>query len=154
MRARGVGLVVLLAISATASAANLTLPASVTSAPPEAQAPPPPPADVPPPIDKDPNGLEFDVHLPQQQRSLRDHDAKFEHMMKTLPDLDPNNSVPFKKAWTENVVDSFNSQLKNGPDPKCESHECVGSEMAQQRVKQLNTDFGPEDDWTWTPPSQ
>ncbi len=88
-----------------------------------------------------------------QQRSLRERDPKFDRMLKNLPDLDPNNSVPFRKGWTENIADAFHRQVVNGPD-ECEPSQCVGDEMKEQRIKQMDTDYGPQDDWTWTPPSR
>jgi hypothetical protein len=100
----------------------------------------------------EPAPLEFDVPLPQQ-RNLRERDPKFDRMLKNLPDLDPKNAVPFKKGWTENIADAFHRQLINGPD-ECEPSKCVGDEMKEQRLKQMDTDFGPQDDWTWTPPSR
>lgn len=100
----------------------------------------------------EPAPLQFEVQLPQQ-RSLRERDPKFDRMLKALPDLDPNNTVPFHKGWTESIADAFHRQLINGPD-ECEPNKCVGEEMKDQRMKQLNTDYGPQDDWTWTPPSR
>lgn len=100
----------------------------------------------------EPAPLEFDVLLPQQ-RSLRERDPRFDRMLKNLPDLDPNGSVPFRKGWTENIADAFHRQMVNGPD-ECEPNQCVGDEMKEQRMKQMDTDYGPQDDWTWTPPSR
>lgn len=100
----------------------------------------------------EPAPLEFDVLLPQQP-SLRERDPKFDRILKNLPDLDPNNSVPFRKSWTENIADTFHRQMLNGPD-ECQPSRCVGHEVKQRRMQQMNTDFGPQDDWTWTPPSR
>lgn len=100
---------------------------------------------------EEPAPLEFDVPLPRQ-RSLRERDPQFDHLLKNLPDLETQD-VPFKKGWTEAIADAFNRQLLNGPD-ECEPNKCVGAEQVKQRMRQLDTDYGPQDDWTWTPPSR
>jgi hypothetical protein len=100
-------------------------------------------------IQQEEGGLVFDVPLPRQ-RSLRERDPKFDRMLKGLPDLGTED-VPFKEAWTEKIVNAFNDQLKNGPG---------GGEVDDldrqkyQRMQQMDTDTGPQDDWTWTPPSR
>ncbi|MDB5971800.1 MAG: hypothetical protein JWQ90_4250 [Hydrocarboniphaga sp.] len=106
---------------------------------------------IPPEPEPEPGGLVFDVPLPQQ-RSLRENAPKFDRLLQGLPDLE-THGVPFKKGWTEAIVDSFNSQWKDGPPP-CKPNQCVGADQVGQRLQQLDTDYGPQDDWTWTPPSR
>jgi len=140
---RGVPAAVVMMMFATATAAAAETPGAA-------------PASTPPPgtgsvvIQQEAGGLVFDVPLPRQ-RSLRDRDPKLDQLLKGLPGLGTEN-VPGEKAWTESLVDSFEDQLKNGPPP-CQPNRCIGQEATGQRLQQMDTDFGPQDDWTWTPPS-
>lgn len=102
-------------------------------------------------VQQEEGGLEFDVPLPRQ-RSLRERDPKFDRLLKSLPDLGTED-VPFKPGWTEKLADSFKDQLKNGPG-ECEPSKCAAQEATRARLQQMNPDYGPTDDWTWTPPSR
>ncbi len=109
-----------------------------------------PPVDEPASLVLKEEGLSFTVPLPRG-RNLRDRDPRFERLIQGLPELETDD-VPFKKAWTESLAESFKDQLVNGPR-ECQPNRCEGAAVNSRRLQQMNTDLGPQDDWTWTPPA-
>ena len=96
------------------------------------------------------DGLQFDVEV--DERSLRERDPRLDRVIQDLP-IFGNSDTQFQTGWTEKVAASARDQTVNGPAP-CVSGGCVGAETLQRRMSQMDMNNGPQDDWTWTPPSR
>ena len=91
-------------------------------------------------------GLSFTV--PLKRWDLRKNDPRLDRLLDTIPDLG-TDGVPFEQGWAESYLD----QLRNGPRD-CKANNCVMQQVTDRRIQQMDGNLGPQDDWTWTPPSR